>query len=1088
MEFLGKCGRAQNECKVVWSSAFSSRVAPYPSDYLPSKLTIWYANTTGGYSFNVSTEDPFGGLVSGAFVSLGSLATYSNIALNPLSKIVLIFAQTENKINVPYKITQENIDTANQNNGIVTIDIGSYPLEFIGVTDYPVEVILEKDLTTTEISDIKKNHDTVDDYLFRKLFELGINEIYDRFVEIVPNEAGIAYRMDNGTDLSDSILGIGTPYDLNQANYKDGTSKLIEINLAKPKADGSFIKVGDIVYLSYVSITKHYFRQLLKVKWALVAQTLGGISQCVVYPNVVKNINFRFFEWTDPVTKETLKGWRATDACNMNPWIAYANTLGVLAVSTQKVYNGKEYVTNSDFSSRQLANFVYRYPSSIRTTEVKSLEQVMFNVHPLALQKPDTEKYGYEKTLADYIVSNGKNAQTPFFDKYGTIVYASSASGNPNVYPLPYDLCDSSNFLISPIKNTAKYTQANAEANCSTANLFSGNGGDDILVSYSISSNVITEQLDKKTRIYVEHFSTQGEKPYKLLSVQSVLGSGVITSCVRLPSNPHTVYLDSNPESYLSYRIFANKDIETSISRLSYSPSSNITADIPLLGYNGLFGDDPGSSDGRDVSLESSLTDTSFSYIVSDTTIRDIFRLPLQTAFLTTTLSDNKIFITLPDGYYGHLYLLLKLKSQPTTPELLCTFFGNTNTYVDNVLINSQNSHSNYNYEISLPHAWTHCNKIEISGDTLSLVSSYSVYEISLKTDKTTDFTQNGSLLQTKEPSAGYDRDGRIFAFFTDNSGNISLARSTDLARTWKYFYSITSKIDSDTCRFPFVVSDDKQNLCYIFYTLRNKLLCKVVNISYFSENDFNKISDNLKDYTTYGQNLKNYPSYVVSGLTTDTDFNNILSSQENGLKKYPIYWAYSTGLNIDVTDSSFSAYKNRNGALKAFILNTNSGTSYLLLKYSNDGGRTWFCDETEATKGLIIHKDGYTVDSTYVYYNESINSAILFYVYKNCFLSKIIQDDNTGKLLVEQSANFVDGEISGDIQKEIDEGLIRFPQSKNTEVLAVFGTNRSIPAQRPCAYSLPNGNIRILYKDNNGKLHAAQSLNQEWNIEEFYV
>ncbi len=125
--------------------------------------------------------------------------------------------------------------------------------------------------------------------------------------------------------------------------------------------------------------------------------------------------------------------------------------------------------------------------------------------------------------------------------------------------------------------------------------------------------------------------------------------------------------------------------------------------------------------------------------------------------------------------------------------------------------------------------------------------------------------------------------------------------------------------------------------------------------------------------------------------------------------------------------------------------------------------------------------------------------TAFLFYVYEECLLCKtfgdgIFDDDreNIKKLLEQNSrAYFVDGNLeSDDLREEIHgyynedtnevmaEGNIVFQYQ---HAIDTFDDTRAVNAQRVCAYELPNGTVRVMYKNKDGRLHAALWMGNMW-------
>jgi len=166
-------------------------------------------------------------------------------------------------------------------------------------------------------------------------------------------------------------------------------------------------------------------------------------------------------------------------------------------------------------------------------------------------------------------------------------------------------------------------------------------------------------------------------------------------------------------------------------------------------------------------------------------------------------------------------------------------------------------------------------------------------------------------------------------------------------------------------------------------------------------------------------------------------------------------------------------------------------------------------------TGDLSVNSESEVVEikSPYVYYQTLHSKVFLFYIYEECLLCKIFdhliveppeprQDNSTDagigfikrKIERETKSYFIDGnlnsldkaEIHRFYNKETDERI-----SDSNIIFAYhdeipkFNENRRLPPQRVCAYSLPNGNIRMFYKDANKKLKAAIWNGFTWIVED---
>ena len=135
-------------------------------------------------------------------------------------------------------------------------------------------------------------------------------------------------------------------------------------------------------------------------------------------------------------------------------------------------------------------------------------------------------------------------------------------------------------------------------------------------------------------------------------------------------------------------------------------------------------------------------------------------------------------------------------------------------------------------------------------------------------------------------------------------------------------------------------------------------------------------------------------------------------------------------------------------------------------------------------------------IDSPYLFYQSTTDKVFLFYVYQNCLLCKIFNDNifrqaaemrNTQdpkqagmvmiKSIIERStrSHFVDGHLNqpellselhdrynAETDERLIDGNIIFPYQFAVEK---FDEDRTVFAQRVCAHDLPSGTMRVYYK-----------------------
>jgi len=165
----------------------------------------------------------------------------------------------------------------------------------------------------------------------------------------------------------------------------------------------------------------------------------------------------------------------------------------------------------------------------------------------------------------------------------------------------------------------------------------------------------------------------------------------------------------------------------------------------------------------------------------------------------------------------------------------------------------------------------------------------------------------------------------------------------------------------------------------------------------------------------------------------------------------------------------------------------------------------------------LVIEDESKTLEifSPYVFYQSMTDRVFLFYIYEGCLLCKVFNDgifsdaaksksdgaENSGitavKTIIERQtrSHFIDGSLTSSALRE---EIHRFPTEE--EIMAEgniifkypfavdsFVDNRSIGAQRVCAYDLPTGLIRVFYKHVDSiNLKSALWTGSEWWAEDF--
>ena len=318
-EFIGTCPFGEN-CRVVWANTFFQNYGIYPATLLPANRTTWHASMSGEYALGdplllpgdigLPTAGLFGALGQGfaGFVP-GTSGTHT-----PISEMAIIFAKTAYRINVAHVLTQEEIDSINEEDGFQEIDVGEFVYDAIAVTDnqFAVPILTDEE---REIADADPDR-SIEDAEFIKLTELdipnsttGANEA-TRLEQVIPNREGVFYRLDNGDEKANLAFPDPDFFSGGQISFRDGSSRKLSVDLKKiiakdlstgnpdgpfdnkPLAEGDEVseiddtlqsvarppRAGDVVYLTYIAVKEHYIRQLVKINWLVQAGEIVGID------------------------------------------------------------------------------------------------------------------------------------------------------------------------------------------------------------------------------------------------------------------------------------------------------------------------------------------------------------------------------------------------------------------------------------------------------------------------------------------------------------------------------------------------------------------------------------------------------------------------------------------------------------------------------------------------------------------------------------------------------------------------------------------------------------------------------------------
>ncbi len=641
---FGVCGSgesANRPCKIAHASTYPNQVGIYPSNCLPSTFTIWHATFASNFPPQIIDAGGLEGSTLGAGVLSGLIGGGLFNFPGPIvhtwqSHHYVIFARTANRFNVVYTLTEDDIDNVNAL-GVAEIDVGEYVFEAVSVTNE--RIVIDNELTEQEVEGLDDvpectgscTFESQDDREFRKLFEMPLkNEagetLSSRLLGIVVNTLGAEYRMDNGTAKSKLGLDQAGLGDSNNASYRDGTSRKLEVQIKNFDVEGSesdeSLEEGDVIYLTYVAVKEHYTRQRINISWQTI--DTGTVTECISLKLGHSITHFRFYEWDmkpeNNRVPQKLAGWRAVEAFSsdinfvapvlvnnetvladfvvgapdmlgsrtfnyipgetsiseLEAFRAARNTIPTYSVDLDGfVSQGGSFHTNAGAGNNNTAfrnsEWFQRNQFSKYRSQVEASNHVFFNVHPKALRKRDIDKFGIERFLAIELekdINTGRLTFFPFMDDPEVDNPTTGAN----------DFMDASNTAFEPILPVTAYG-GNFDANCMSLGTFPTNPADGINTYHSFASNRIDERFEIDTRVLVERnfavgpsgtrFGTLGPRLIAIECAGRVRGS---VTCLADPSREFAFAGHTNDDGFLVYNTFSNGHAEDAIRSLSFRP------------------------------------------------------------------------------------------------------------------------------------------------------------------------------------------------------------------------------------------------------------------------------------------------------------------------------------------------------------------------------------------------------------------------------------------------------------------------------------------------------------------------------------
>lgn len=648
-DFSGFCGRFHpTPCSLSWASSYPNKVGIYPSSLLPARRTVYHAESDGGYNFSaplVGGGETFGLPTLGGLVGFGNFGPPQFDTFSPQTHTAVIFARTANRVNISHIITQAEIDAIGDD-GTVFLDVGEYVFEAIAVTDQ--KEVINTTLSDQDQKDIANTKESISDRTFRKLFEQKIPQSRNRLLGIKPNKLGIEYRLDNGGSEISSALHLAGVGDLRNREYRDGSSRILQVNLKKItsrlplapdetqptpgtlQADAREPKVGDTIFLTYVAITEHYIRQ--SVESAYMIQAIANPPTAYGLTTKIYVANYRFYEWNiQDENKNIVKlaGWRVVETFNIPSnvismfskdeesvigQIPRQKGTGIVTINTLNTNNItitelQKYIDNASSSANRYSytmnlnqnifdaayhsqtdqsykqsQWYQRHTFQTYTDYVNTVSHVWYNTHPQALLKRDIDKWGIDRFLAQEIESDIKSGNKAFVPFMDDVAVRNPINEPSDIY------LSNANTKFSPIQPISRYTTANLEIDAGVAGSITvGRTGsvDDIVAVFNFTSNIITENFQVDTRVLVERHFTIGSRGISTVAIEGLAGPrGQSLSCIADPSQTFSFLSHSNNDRFLTLNKFHTSIVHNSLSTLQYRPDiiHNITYNDPQVG------------------------------------------------------------------------------------------------------------------------------------------------------------------------------------------------------------------------------------------------------------------------------------------------------------------------------------------------------------------------------------------------------------------------------------------------------------------------------------------------------------------------
>ncbi len=590
MALPGICGPANRPCKISHVSTFPNKIGIYPSEFLPSTSLIWHAVFASQFPPGVALfglGETFPDLVVPGLAP--AFAPVLPTTHSFQSHHHIIFARTENRIDVPYVLTEADIDRKDAE-GITTIDVGEFIFEAVAVIDQPLKP--DTGLTDQETNALDDEPfcsegcttESEEDREFRKLFDISIPKNRLRGLEF--NELGVEFRMDNGSRKSKFALDQAGLGDLDSPSYRDGSSRKLRVDVKD--ITELIVDAPHVLYFTYVAVKEHYLRQRVVISWAVDDPGTAEFASTCISRKLGHDIShFRFFEWdvapdVPGGTPKKLAGWRIVESFSSdvnfvapvtvqnqilladfvvggqeNLGISRTNILSLEAVGGQvsipqleTFLADRKELSRFDFDAKYKLDVsltgVVRFGAFHENAGVTGANTT-FRDSPW-FERNEFSKFRDRIVASDHVLFNvhPRALQKRDLDKWGIERFLADEiqkdiqAGEETSFPFMDDplvdeptdgareFLDGSNTLFLPVQPISAYG-GNFEAVCGSIGTLPLNPKESAINSYhSFESNRITERFDVDTRVLVErNFAVNADiLGPRLITIEGTGGGG----------------------------------------------------------------------------------------------------------------------------------------------------------------------------------------------------------------------------------------------------------------------------------------------------------------------------------------------------------------------------------------------------------------------------------------------------------------------------------------------------------------------------------------------------------------------------------